>query len=395
MARSIGANQHLPGSDARDPKALTAPPRFLARLAAEAGISFNGDRPWDIQVHDPALYRRVLRQGSLGFGEAYMDGLWDSERLDETMTRLIRVSAGQRLSGVAALRAALAQAEDLLLNRQSRSRAFQVGERHYDIGNDIYRAMLDPTMSYSCGYWRDARTLEEAQLAKLDLICRKLELAPGERLLDIGCGWGGLAEHAARHYGVEVEGVTISREQFGLAQERCRGLPVEIRLMDYREIRGRYDKIVSVGMFEHVGHKNYRTFFRTAADALADQGLMLLHTIGSSESARGTEPWVQKYIFPNGALPSVTQLGAAIEPWLLLDDWHCFGQDYDLTLQAWWKRFDAAWPDLKGDRYDQRFYRMWKYYLHIYMGYFRCRRGLLWQLVLSKPSRGAIYRAPR
>lgn len=395
MARSLGSHSDLARSRVAHPEVPPAPPQFLERLASEGGVTFNGDRPWDIRVHDPDLYRRILRKGSLGFGEAYMDGLWDSERLDETMTRLIGVCAGERLPGIAAMRSALATVGDLLLNRQSRRRAFAVGERHYDIGNDIYRAMLDPTMSYSCGYWRDARTLEEAQQAKLDLICRKLELAPGERLLDIGCGWGGLAEHAARHYGVEVQGITISREQLGLARERCRGLPVEIRLLDYRALEGRFDKIVSVGMFEHVGLKNYRTFFQTAAQVLADQGLMLLHTIGSRLSQRGTDPWVHRYIFPNGAIPSVRQLGAAIEPWLVLEDWHCFGADYDRTLQAWWQRFDAAWPDLQGGHYDQRFYRMWKYYLHLFMGYFRSRRGQLWQLVLSKPSRGTIYRAPR
>lgn len=395
MGRSISSNQHFAHKRAGIQRDPPAPPRILARLAAEAGVTFNGDRPWDVQVYDADLYRRVLRHGSLGFGEAYMDGLWESEHLDETMTRLIRVCAGERLPGVAALRVALAHAEDLLLNRQSRRRAFQVGERHYDIGNAIYQAMLDPTMSYSCGYWRDAQTLEDAQRAKLDLICRKLELRPGERLLDIGCGWGGLAEHAARHYGAEVHGITISREQLQLARERCRGLPVEIRLMDYREIEGCFDKIVSVGMFEHVGLKNYRIFFQTVASVLSDQGLILLHTIGSRLSQRGTDPWVHKYIFPNGAIPSVRQLGAAIEPWLVLEDWHCFGPDYDRTLQAWWQRFDTAWPTLKGDQYDQRFYRMWKYYLHLFMGYFRCRRGQLWQLVLAKPTHRAVYRAPR
>jgi cyclopropane-fatty-acyl-phospholipid synthase len=395
LARSLSSSPDLDRTGTDSPRRPPPAPRFLERLAAEGGVAFNGDRPWDIRVHDADLYRRILRQGSLGFGEAYMDGLWDSERLDETMTRLIGVCAGERVPGMAALRAALASAEDLLLNRQSRRRAFAVGERHYDIGNAIYRAMLDPTMSYSCGYWRDARTLEEAQLAKLDLICRKLELKPGERLLDIGCGWGGLAEHAARHFGVEVHGITISREQLQLARERCRGLPVEIELMDYRALEGRFDKIVSVGMFEHVGLKNYRIFFRTAAGVLADEGLMLLHTIGSRLSLRGTDPWVHRYIFPNGAVPSVAQLGASMEPGLVLEDWHCFGPDYDRTLQAWWQRFDAAWPDLKGDRYDQRFYRMWKYYLHLFMGYFRSRRGQLWQLVLSKPERRVPYRAPR
>jgi cyclopropane-fatty-acyl-phospholipid synthase len=395
MTSSLSPNSGFVRSTSDKSGAKAAPPRVLERLAASAGVTFDGDRPWDIQVHDAELYRRILRQGSLGFGEAYMDGLWDSQRPDETMTRLIRVSAGERLPGLAAVHNALAYVDDLLRNRQTRRRAFQVGERHYDIGNDIYRAMLDPTMSYSCGYWQDADTLEQAQRAKLDLICRKLELTPGERLLDIGCGWGGLAEHAARHYGVEVFGITISREQLDLARERCRGLPVEIRLMDYRELSGRFDKIVSVGMFEHVGLKNYPVYFRAAADVLADQGLMLLHTIGSRASNRGTDPWVDKYIFPNGAIPSVRQIGAAFEPWLVLEDWHCFGLDYDRTLQAWWANFDAAWPTLQGDRYDPHFYRMWKYYLHLFMGYFRSRRGQLWQLVLSRPTRSGVYRSLR
>ena len=399
MARSFNSTRDLEetssasqtcGSDSR-----LRPPRALDRLAARSGIRFNGVRPWDIKVRDPLLYRRILLQGSLGFGEAYMDGFWDSDQLDETMTRLIRAEADQRLPGLATLLKGLAFLEDQVINRQSRRRAFHVGERHYDIGNDLYRAMLDPTMSYSCGYWAKARTLEEAQRAKLDLICRKLELKPGERLLDIGSGWGGLAEHAARTYGVEVVGITISKEQLELARERCQGLPVEFRLMDYRELHGRFDKIASVGMFEHVGPKNYPTFFLKVAELLEDQGLMLLHTIGSRTSDWGTDPWVHKYIFPNGAIPSVRQLGAAIEPWLVLDDWHCFGQDYDLTLQAWWSNFDRAWPGLDRGRYDQRFYRMWKYYLHLSMGYFRSRPGLLWQLVLSKPGRAEIYRSVR
>ncbi len=399
MARSFGSTRDIRRGGFRHPFSGTdrrlTPPRVLERLAARSGIVFNGVRPWDIQVRDPLLYRRILFRGSLGFGEAYMDGLWDSSQLDETMTRLIRAGAGDRLPGLAILLNGLAYLEDRVVNRQSRRRAFHVGERHYDIGNDLYQVMLDPTMSYSCGYWLDARTLEEAQRAKLDLICRKLMLHPGERLLDIGSGWGGLAEYAARNYDVEVVGVTISKEQIELARARCEGLPVEFRLMDYRELDGRFDKIVSVGMFEHVGQKNYPAFFNKVADLLADSGLMLLHTIGSRTTAWGTDPWVHKYIFPNGTIPSVRQLGAAIEPWLVLEDWHCFGQDYDHTLQAWWSNFDRAWRGLDRERYDQRFYRMWKYYLHLFMGYFRSRRGQLWQLVLSKPSRSETYRSVR
>lgn len=378
-----------------DGRESLAPPAVLERVAARAGVVFNGTRPWDIQVKDAGLYARILRHGSLGLGEGYMDGLWDAEHLDETLTRFIRAGSGEQLPGLAAMRRFQAHLEDWLLNRQSRRRAFAVGKRHYDIGNDLYRAMLDPSMSYSCGYWHEAATLAQAQRAKLDLICRKLELKAGERLLDVGCGWGGLAEHAARRFGVEVLGITISREQVALARERCQGLPVEILFMDYRALEGRFDKVVSVGMFEHVGPKNYAAFFRAVTDVMTDDGLLLLHTIGARTRDWGTEPWVHKYIFPNGQIPSSSQLSAAFEPLLVLEDWHCFGRDYERTLRAWWDNFEAAWPSLDHGRYDPRFYRMWKYYLHAFMGYFRSRRGQLWQLVLSKPVRNAVYRSVR
>jgi cyclopropane-fatty-acyl-phospholipid synthase len=281
-----------------------------------------------------------------------------------------------------------------LMNPQSYRRAFQVGEHHYDTGNDIFEAMLDSSMSYSCGYWAEADDLEQAQFNKLDLICRKLELQPGEKLLDIGCGWGGMAKHAAEHYGVEVTGVTVSREQQKLALERCKGLPVEIELKDYRDLTGHFDKVVSVGMFEHVGPKNYATYFDTALRLMKDDGLFLLHTIGDYTTCHGTDAWIEKYIFPNGKLPSARQLAAAVEDRFLIEDWHNFGPDYDKTLMAWWNNFDAAWPELKGN-YDERFYRMWKYYLLCCAGMFRAKQGQLWQLVLSKRQRPAVYRSVR
>jgi cyclopropane-fatty-acyl-phospholipid synthase len=249
-------------------------------------------------------------------------------------------------------------------------------------------------MNYSCAYWAAADNLEDAQRHKLDMICRKLELKPGERLLDIGCGWGGLAQHAASHYGVEVFGVTVSREQQALARERCAGLPVEIALMDYRDINDHFDKAVSVGMFEHVGDKNYPGYFDTVADALRDEGLFLLHTIGSSVTRRYTDPWIDKYIFPNGRLPSARRLAEALEGRFLIEDWHNFGQDYDRTLMAWRENFDAAWPRL-AQHYDARFYRMWIYYLASTAGFFRARQGQLWQLVLCKHQRRRIYRSVR
>ena len=370
------------------------PPAPLARLVALADVRFNGDRPWDIQVRDPVLYDQVLRRGSLGFGESYLDGDWESDRLDETFDRLLRADLDRKVTRFGRLRFLGLYLRNLLTNRQSRRRAFQVGEHHYDIGNDVYAAMLDPLMIYSCGYWKEATTLAEAQVAKLRLIGDKLALSPGESLLDIGCGWGGLARYMVDHYGVSVTGITISREQASLAQARCAGLPVDIRLMDYRELAGRFDKVVSVGMFEHVGPRNYDAFFATANRLMAPAGLFLLHTIGNCDTVHATDAWIDKYIFPNGHIPSARQIAAAVEPWFIIEDWHNFGQDYDTTLMAWWRNFDAAWPGL-APRYGERFYRMFKYYLHACAGYFRSRQGQLWQLVLSRRGRRALYRAPR
>lgn len=371
-----------------------APPVLLRDLAALADVQFNGSRPWDIQVHHPSVYRRILSQGSLGFGESYMDGLWDSQCLDETISRLLSMRIEQHVNRRTGFRWLTLLLKNRLLNLQSRQRAFQVGERHYDIGNDIYCAMLDPTMSYSCGYWARADTLEQAQHDKLDLICRKLELRPGLRLLDIGSGWGGLARHAAEHYGVEVDGITVSREQLALAREYCSGLPVHFELKDYRDISGHYDRVVSVGMFEHVGIKNYASYFDAINRVLDDQGLFLLHTIGEQQESHATDPWIDKYIFPNGKLPSLNRLSGALQPHFVLEDWHNFGQDYDRTLMAWWENFAHAWPRLKAG-YDEGFYRMWKYYLHSCAGFFRSRQGQLWQLVLSKKGRRGCYRSLR
>ncbi len=374
-------------------------PQLLAALAAQADVRLDGARPWDIRVHDSAFYERVLTAGSLGLGESYMDQQWDAPALDETFTRLLRSGSENRLDAVGGLglqvRVVLFGLRARLMNLQSRQRAFQVGEQHYDVGNDLYEAMLDPTMSYSCGYWAEADDLESAQRAKLDLICRKLELQPGERVLDIGCGWGGLAEYAARHYGVQVVGLTVSREQAQLARERCVGLPVCIWLQDYRALDGRFDKIVSVGMFEHVGRKNDAVFFDAAARLLKEDGLFLLHTIGTSDASPVNDPWIDRYIFPNGELPNIQRLTKALQPRFVLEDWHAFGPDYDRTLMAWWANVERAWRTLAETGYDARFRRMWKYYLHCCAGFFRSRRGHLWQLVLSHPGRRGSYRAPR
>jgi cyclopropane-fatty-acyl-phospholipid synthase len=387
----------LPGIDSftrtHSPSSM-APPRVLRELADSARISFNGNAPWDIQVYDPDTYRRILTHGSLGFGEAYMDGMWDAERLDQLFYRLLRCDTDKRIHRVSRWRFLAAVLRENLFNLQSMRRAFQVGEIHYDIGNDVFEAMLDSGMNYSCAYWPGASDLEQAQRNKLDLICRKLELRKGERLLDIGCGWGGMARYAAENYGVEVTGITVSREQLKLAQERCQDLPVTLQLIDYRELQGRFDKVVSIGMFEHVGPKNYPVYFDTVSRLLEDNGLCLLHTIGFHRTTTASDPWTNRYIFPNGHLPSARQLADVLEDRFLIEDWHNFGLDYDRTLMAWWDNFNAAWPQLKA-RYDRRFYRMWKYYLLSCAGMFRARQGQLWQVVLSKRQASRHYRSVR
>jgi len=384
---------HEPGAEFAQ-NSYTRAPGILRELAAQASIHFDGDRPWDIQVNDPTVYRRILTQGSMGFGESYMDGLWDAQHLDELFTRIMRYDLDEKLAGWARVRLLGEAARQSLFNLQSARRAFQVAEQHYDIGNDVFAAMLDRSMSYSCGYWLYADNLEQAQHDKLEMICRKLELQPGEHLLEIGCGWGSLARHAAKYFGVRVTGITVSREQQQLAQERCKGLPVEIKLMDYRDLSGQYDKLASVGMFEHVGPKNYASYFDAATRLMKNEGLFLLHTIGIHATSRTVDPWIDKYIFPNGKLPSAREIASTIENRFLIEDWHNFGQDYDRTLMAWWKNFDNAWPQL-ASKYDTRFYRMWKYYLLSCAGFFRSRQGQLWQLVLSKRERNAMYRSHR
>lgn len=355
--------------------------RWMATNLAKAGIIINGPNPWDPQVHNTALWDRVIRQGSLGLGEAYVDGWWDCEQVDEFISRIISAKLNEQVTGRWVVLRHWLMAT--LFNRQSEKRAYQVGEQHYDAGNDLYQAMLDPTMAYSCGYWHEAKTLHEAQLNKLRLICEKAQLKQGESVLEIGCGWGSFAEIAAKEYGVSVTGVTISKEQKKLADERCKGLPVDIELKDYRSMEGQYDKLVSIGMFEHVGPKNYDTYMSTAHRLMKEDGTFVLHTIGSDQSKNGTDPWIDKYIFRNGVIPSLKQISESVEPYFVIEDVHNFGPDYDKTLMAWHQNFAAAWPELK-DQYNERFYRMWSYYLKICAGAFRSRSLQLYQVVLRK-----------
>ncbi len=352
----------------------------MTDLLATADIQVNGDRPWDIQVKNRDLFDRVSSSGSLGLGETYMDGWWECESLDQFFFNLLHHGIDRKFRTSPPVIANAIRAN--IFNRQSSRRAFEVGERHYDAGNDLFKSMLDPLMTYSCGYWKDANNLQQAQEAKLELICRKLQLSPGMKLLDIGCGWGSLVRYAAEHYGISAVGLTISKEQAALAKELCAGLPVDIRLQDYREATGTFDAVASVGMFEHVGYKNYRTFMRIVRQCLKDDGLFLLHTIASNDTVHNCDPWFDKYIFPNGMLPSIQQMGASMEQQFIMEDWHNIGVDYDRTLLCWHENFENHWHRLKA-RYTERFYRMWRYYLLSMAGCFRARYLEVWQVVMS------------
>ncbi len=363
-------------------------PRFadsVGRLLAAADIRVDGPDPWDMQVHNERVFARILAHGSLGLGESYLDGDWDSAQLDEFFHRILR--SGVQKHAPQNLRVLAGQLRARCFNLQTTRRAFIPAQVHYDLGNDLFEATFDTRMTGSCGYWREASDLDAAQEAKHDLICRKLGLTRGQTVFDIGCGWGGFMKFSAERYGVACTGCTVSREQIAWGSERCRGLPVRFILDDYRQLpadaTGPYDRLVSMGMFEHVGNKNYDDYFEVARRLLKEDGLFLLHTIGSNYSDFEIDAWLDKYIFPNAVLPSIAQIGRAIEGRFVMEDWHNFGADYDNTLMAWFAKFERNWPRLAA-RYGERFYRIWKYYLLSCAGGFRARVIQLWQIVLSR-----------
>jgi cyclopropane-fatty-acyl-phospholipid synthase len=376
-----------PRPTARDRSASRA---RLEELLAHADIAIDGDRPWDPQIRDERFFD-IAFGGSLAIGEAYMDGLWECAQLDELVCRFRRASLDERFRiGADGWRALKAR----LRNRQSPSRAYHMGHRVYDGAIDLFEATLDPRMVYSCGYWKTATTLAAAQEAKLELACRKLGLAPGMRVLDVGCGWGSFVHYAAEHYGVEAVGVTVSKEQMAYGQKRCQGLPVEIRFQDYRDVTGSFDRVFSAGMFEHVGPRNHRRYFETVHRVLARDGLFLLHTVGGNRSLPSVDAWIDKYIFPDAVMPSASQIARAAERLFVIEDWHTFGPDYDKTLLAWFQNFERNWPELRG-HYDERFYRIWKFYLLACAGTFRARINHLWHFVFSKKGLVGGYQAVR
>jgi cyclopropane-fatty-acyl-phospholipid synthase len=355
--------------------------KVIETMFSGAGININGPDPWDIHVHDDRFYGRLLGDKNLGLGEAYIEGMWDCSRIDEFICRILKADLNKKIKGN--LKSLFPYLSALIFNPQPPGRSRHVAERHYDLGNDLFASFLDPYNQYSCAYFNGTDDLKTAQLHKLDLICKKIELAPDDHVLDIGCGWGGGAKYAAERYGCTVTGINISKEQVHFARELCKNLPVNIVECEYRDIQGEFDKIVSIGMFEHVGRKNYRTFMRVVSRCLKDDGIFLLQTIGGNKSQIKCDPWIAKYIFPNSMLPSIAQIGKAAEGLFVMEDWHNLSPHYDRTLMAWYENFTKAWQNLKG-RYDDHFRRMWEYYLLSCAGAFRARKIQLWQIIFTK-----------
>ena len=354
--------------------------KHITRLLASAGVQIGGIQPWDIQVLDDRFYYKTCSKGSLGFGEAYVNKWWETEALDELFYRLLRSNLHAELLNIPRI---LLNLWSRVINLQSIRSAIHSVSHHYDIGNDLYQAMLDRRMVYTGAFWEPGSDLNQAQATKLEMVCQKLNLQPGQKVVDVGCGWGSFAKYAAENYQCEVTGITLSKEQVKHATELCHGLPVEVKLLDYRKLTGLFDHVVSLGMFEHVGSSNYSRYMKKVASVLHEKGTFLLQTIGSNTTNKVTDPWINRYIFPNSHLPSIRQIGKSIESLFVMEDWHNFGVHYDKTLMAWFGNFNRSWPKLK-EKYSERFYRMWKYYLLSCAGAFRSRHIQLWQLVLSK-----------
>lgn len=347
---------------------------------AIADIQVNGTRPWDLIVRDPRFYERLLRTRSIGLGDSYMDSWWECADLEGCLWRILQSQVKNRR--LAWWKSTIDRAASFFVNAQNRRGAKKVAEEHYDLGNELYQRMLDRRMVYSDGRWNAAKTLDQAQEKKLRAVCEAIALQPGMRLLDIGCGWGGLAKFAAEEYGASVVGVTISERQVELARDRCAGLPVSILLLDYRDIRGKFDRIVSLGMIEHVGKRNYRRYFEVARRAVRSNGLFYLSTVGSCGPVHCDDPWMLKHIFPNSHIPSWKEIENGMRGIFFAKNRENWSEDYRQTVLAWLGNFQRSWQEIRA-QYDERFGRMWKYYLCAAAAGLRAGTSECWEVVLS------------
>jgi cyclopropane-fatty-acyl-phospholipid synthase len=360
------------------------------------GTSSPGVVPVAIRLADRAAERSIGRNPALGFGEMFMAGRLTIEAGD-IRSLLDLVGYNIRWEKENPVRAALwrpmrvAGAWDAW---NWRRRARRNAAHHYDLDDRLYALFLDPERQYSCAYFTgDGQDLDSAQAAKMAHVAAKLCLEPGQRVLDIGCGWGGLACHLARAADVEVLGITLSEPQLLYARARAaaEGLDGRVRfeLLDWRDIRGRFDRIVSVGMFEHVGPPHYRAFLARCRELMSEDGLMLLHTVGRADGPGPTDKWLAKYIFPGGYVPALSQIAPAIErSWLWLTDLEVLRGHYERTLDAWYERVQAAREEIVA-LYDERFFRMWSFYLAGGIAAFRHGGHLVFQLQLARRQEGA------
>lgn len=354
----------------------------IQRLLASADVAVGGNRPWDIQVHDQRAYKCVLSRGTLGMGEAYMDGWWDANDLAAFVCHVAGSDIEKRILQTGVLLQAITSH---IFNMQRFGRHLHVAKKHYDPHLEVYRRMLDESMAYTCAYYGSgAKSLAEAQAAKHDLICRKLGVKEGDRVLDIGCGWGAFLRYAVEYYGARGFGVSISEEQTEVARCMSRGYGIDYQVQDYHTVYTNepFDHVVSIGMFEHTGYRNHRAYMRTVRRVLKPDGLSMLHTIGGNRSRKYVQPFIEKHFFPNSMIPSLTQIGRAAEGEFVIEDVHNFGSDYDTTLCEWHKRLKVAWPEIS-HHYDVREFRKWEFYLLGCAGVFRARALQLYQVVLS------------
>ncbi len=366
--------------------------KTVREIFSKAGVEFNGPKPTDIKVIDSRCFKRILADGSLGLGESYMEGWIECDDIAGMISKLIMGKIDHMKTVKASHVLLFLQAK--LSNRQSKKRSAQVANQHYNLGNDLYEAMLDKRMFYTCGYWKDATNLNDAQDAKADLVARKLDIKPTDKVLDIGCGWGSMQNFIWEKYKTPSTGITVSAEQAKYAKSRIDYPEVKFELQDYRDAQGQYNKVVSLGMLEHVGPKNLKEYFQSVNRLMTDDGLFLLHFIGGEDSHSKEDPWIDKYIFVNSVVPSLAKVLRASEGMFVPLDVQNFGVDYDKTLVAWFENFDKAWPKLK-DKYDDKFYRMWKYYLLMCAGTFRPGMNQLYQIVFSKTRNPKRYNSPR
>ncbi|XP_021964854.2 cyclopropane-fatty-acyl-phospholipid synthase [Folsomia candida] len=370
----------------------------------QVGITINKGGPCDIKnrnfmTSQDTVYIRAINEGILGFGESYMDGDWDAEDIPAVFYKIFANDAPILRMFMNPWNRFLYYMQFSFFNLQTKQRVYDVAKIHYDLGNEFFENMLDSTMNYTCGYFKDTDNLEKAQLAKMDFVAAKLGIKQGMTVLDIGCGFGGMARHLAINYGATVTAVTISKEQATFAQQACRGLPVTVKVMDYRDVSGTYDRVVSLGDLEHIGPANYGTFFKTVSRCLKEDGLCLIHCMGNYHDVMPhQEPFSAKYVFPGACLPYYTEVMGSLQNLFLIEDWHNFGNDYNLTSVAWRDNFIRNWPKLQQldkIKYDDRFYRMWTFYLGVAIALYKARKIQLWQIVLSKHGVVGGYRSVR